>query len=386
MVDTAIIKIKAGNGGDGHVSFRREKFIAKGGPDGGDGGKGGSVYFVADENLNTLLDFHSRPRYEGEPGVVGGKKKMAGANGEDLLIRVPVGTLVYEERSKEIRDDSAEISRSTEDLLVCDLLTHGEKFLIARGGRGGKGNVHFKSSTNQVPMQYTPGVLGEEKIIRLEVKIVADVGLIGMPNAGKSTLLNHLTNSNAKVANYPFTTLSPNLGAYTLKNGNTIVLADIPGLIEGASEGKGLGDDFLRHVERTRILVHMIDGFNTDPVDSYEVIRKELVNYGKGLENKPEIIVVNKIDITEVKDSFDIIVDAFKDKNIKVFGISAATGEGIEDLMIEVMKVLEVNPKVVEFEVKTPTRAYTIANLPNKKIVFKEREVLEKETTYKTFD
>ena len=293
MVDTAVIKIKAGKGGDGHVSFRREKFIAKGGPDGGDGGNGGSIYFVADENLSTLLDFHSKPRYEALDGVVGGKKKCSGSNSEDLLIRVPVGTLVYEQRKEEVYSETATLTeRSADDLLVADLTTHGEKFLIARGGKGGRGNVHFKSSTNQTPMQYTPGTLGEEKLIRLEVKMVADVGLIGMPNAGKSTILNHLTNSNAKVANYPFTTLSPNLGAYTLRNGTIIILADIPGLIEGAADGKGLGDDFLRHVERTRILVHVVDGFTENAWNSYEVIRNELKQYGKGLEAKPEIVVI----------------------------------------------------------------------------------------------
>jgi len=365
MIDTAVIKVKAGNGGDGHVSFRREKFIPKGGPDGGDGGNGGSVYFIADENLNTLLDFHSKAKHNAQEGEEGGKKKMSGGNGEDLYIRVPMGTLIYEQREKG-------------DLLVSDLATHGEKFLIAKGGRGGKGNVHFKSSINQTPLQYTPGTQGEEKLIRLEIKLVADVGLIGMPNAGKSSLLNYLTNSNVKVANYPFTTLSPNLGAYTLRDGNTIVLADIPGLIEGASEGKGLGDDFLRHIERTRILVHLIDGFEEDPINSYDVIRKELTNYGKGLEDKPEIVVINKLDITEVKENFPNVEKLFKAKNIKSFGISTATGEGVEELMIEVLKVLSTTKKTIIFETKTPTRAYTISNLPNKKMVFGETNVLEK--------
>lgn len=367
MIDQVVIKVKAGNGGDGHVSFRREKFIAKGGPDGGDGGNGGNVYFIADENMNTLLDFRSKARYEAQPGAEGGKKKMSGFEGKDLIIRVPVGTLLYVKREE------------GEDLLVADLIEHDQKFMIAKGGRGGKGNVHFKSSTNQAPMQYTPGTQGEEKTIRLEIKLVADVGLVGMPNAGKSTILNQLTNSNAKVANYPFTTISPNLGAYTLRNGITIILADIPGLIEGASKGKGLGDEFLRHIERTRVLVHMIDGFSADPFNDYEVIRKELIDYGKGLESKPEIVVINKIDITEVKENFENIVESFSKKGIKVFGVSSATGEGIDDLMLEVMKVLEVTPKQIEFQIKKPTKTYTIANLPNKKIVFKDRDVLEKE-------
>lgn len=368
MIDTAVIKVKAGNGGDGHVSFRREKFIPRGGPDGGDGGKGGDVYFVADENLNTLIDFHSRPLYEGQPGQEGGKKKFSGKYGDDLIIRVPTGTLIYD-----IREDNKE-------LLVEDLVTHEQKFLIAKGGRGGLGNDHFKSSTNQTPRQYTPGVQGEEKTIRLEVKLVADVGIIGLPNAGKSTLLNILTNATAKVANYPFTTLSPNLGTYKLKNGQTIVLSDIPGLIEGASAGKGLGDDFLRHIERTRMIVHMIDGFTENVLEAYDVIRKELQEYGKKLIDKYEVVVINKMDLIEVREYLPTIKEEFNKKGIKVFGISAATGEGIEELMIEVLKVLEKTPKKPILDSKIPTKVYNITNLPNRKIVFNTQAVLERET------
>jgi len=369
MIDTAIIKVKAGNGGNGHVSFRREKFIPRGGPDGGDGGNGGDVYFVADENMNTLLDFHSKAVHEAQAGQEGGKKKFSGKYGDDLVIKVPTGTLVYV------------IRENNEELLIEDLVTHDQKFLIAKGGRGGLGNDHFKSSTNQTPYQYTPGVLGEEKTIRLEIKLVADVGIIGLPNAGKSTLLNILTNATAKVANYPFTTISPNLGTYKLKNGQTIVLADIPGLIEGASLGKGLGDDFLRHIERTRMLVHMIDGFTENVPDAYEVIRKELQGYGKNLEDKHEVVVVNKMDLIEVRESLPEIKEEFNKKGIKVFGISAATGEGIEELMIEVLKVLEKTPKKPILESKIPTKVYNITNLPNRKIVFNNQAVLERENT-----
>lgn len=365
MIDTAVIKVKAGDGGNGHVSFRREKYIPKGGPDGGDGGNGGDVYFVCNENISTLLDFHSKPFYNAKSGQEGGKKNMTGANGEDLNIKVPVGTLVYEKRENEV------------DILVADLIRHGQTFLITKGGKGGKGNINFKSSTNQTPIQYTPGTKGQEKNIRLEIKIVADVGLIGMPNAGKSTLLNHLTNSNAKVANYPFTTLSPNLGVYTLKSGQTIVLADIPGLIEGAFTGKGLGGDFLRHIERTRMLIHLVDGFSLNAFEDYKTIVNELKQYGKGVLQKPTLVAINKIDLTETKEYLDLIKESFKKINIEVFAISGVTGEGIDNLMLQVLKVLEDNPKIVEFEPMEPTKIYHIDNLPNKNIVFKNRDVLE---------
>lgn len=371
MIDTAIIKVKAGDGGDGHVSFRRAKYVPKGGPDGGDGGDGGDVYFLCDENINTLLDFHSRQLFSGQSGEIGGKKKMSGANGEDTYIRVPVGTLVYE------KVDNQDIVES-EYLLVADLNKHGQSFLIAKGGRGGKGNTHFKSSTNQAPRQYIPGKPGQEKDIRLEIKMVADVGLVGLPNAGKSTLLNFLTNSNAKVANYPFTTLSTNLGAYTLKNKQTIILADIPGLIEGASKGKGLGKDFLKHIERTRILVHVIDGFSENAFEDYKTITNELKDYGKGLQDKPVIVAVNKTDLVETKENLEKIKKDFDYINTKIFAISAATGEGIEQLMLEVMKLLQDNPKIIEFEPKVPVKVYTIDNLPNKNVVFKDSEVVEK--------
>lgn len=365
MIDTAVIKVKAGDGGNGHVSFRREKYIPKGGPDGGDGGNGGDVYFVCNENISTLLDFHSKPLYNAKSGQEGGKKNMTGANGEDLNIKVPVGTLVYEKRENEV------------DILVADLIRHGQTFLITKGGKGGKGNINFKSSTNQTPIQYTPGTKGQEKNIRLEIKIVADVGLIGMPNAGKSTLLNHLTNSNAKVANYPFTTLSPNLGVYTLKSGQTIVLADIPGLIEDAFTGKGLGGDFLRHIERTRMLIHLVDGFSLNAFEDYKTIVNELKQYGKGVLQKPTLVAINKIDLTETKEHLDLIKESFKKINIEVFAISGVTGEGIDNLMLQVLKVLEDNPKIVEFEPMEPTKIYHIDNLPNKNIVFKNRDVLE---------
>lgn len=370
MVDIAKIKVKAGNGGDGKVSFYTARGITKGGPDGGDGGNGGSVYFVADNNLNTLMDFRSKELYEAQSGEGGGKKKMTGASGEDLYIKIPVGTLVYE------------IEENGRESLIGDMLKPGQKLLITQGGIGGKGNYKFRGSTNQTPMQYVPGTLGEEKEIRLEIKLIADVGLVGAPNAGKSTLLNRLTNANAKVANYPFTTLTPNLGICKLKSGQNIVLADIPGLIEGASHGKGLGDDFLRHVERTRLLVHIIDPLdgNTDDyvenaVNGYEMIRKELEEYGHDLGEKEGIVVINKMDVTEVKESFQNISNKMRELGVDVLGMSAASGEGIEDLLQEISEKLDRIPKTTSFEVHKVVKKYTIENLPNRRVVFNKDKV-----------
>jgi GTP-binding protein len=372
MIDIVNIKVKAGNGGDGAVTFRREKFIPKGGPDGGDGGKGGSVYFIAKDNMATLMDFRSKAKYQAQNGTPGMKKKMSGPDGEDLYIKVPVGTLIYE-----IRGDS--------QTLIADMNAPEKTFLLAKGGMGGVGNFKFRSSTNQTPYQYVPGEQGEEKEIKLEVKVIADVGLVGAPNAGKSTLINRLTNANAKVANYPFTTLEPNLGVCRYKDGFTFVIADIPGLIEGASQGKGLGDEFLRHVERTRILVHIIDPLDggedlvANAWNQYKMLRNELSLYGKAIEDKKEIIVINKMDVTEIKEAFSDIEKVYKKKKLSVFGISASSGEGVEKLLDAIVGLLQKNPERPIFEATHPVKLYTIANLPNKRIVFSERNVLIKE-------
>ncbi|OGC38692.1 hypothetical protein A3K42_00165, partial [candidate division WWE3 bacterium RBG_13_37_7] len=384
MIDIAVIKVKAGNGGDGKVSFFRERYVPKGGPDGGDGGNGGNVFFVASDSLATLIDFHSKPEYKANDGEGGGGKKMFGKSAEDLYVKVPVGTLIYE-----IRDGK--------ETLIEDLREKGQTLLVAKGGKGGLGNVHFKSSVNQTPMQYIPGVIGEIKEIKLEVKLVADAGLIGLPNAGKSTLLNFLTNANAKVANYPFTTISPNLGVYTPKSGKVIVLSDIPGLIEGASKGRGLGDEFLRHVERTRILIHIVDPLSTslegetyEDVDTsntglasrtmqmYDTVRKELHEYGKDLDTKKEVVAINKIDVTEVREAFPKIQKLMEKNKITAFGISAVTGEGVGDLMNSVATVLESMPKAPEFGIAKPVKIYTIDNLPNKRMVYNEGAVQTK--------
>ncbi len=380
MVDIVDIKIKAGKGGDGNVSFIHEKYVAKGGPDGGDGGNGGSVYFVADNNMSTLIDFRSKAVFEAESGQRGGSKNMLGKSGEDLKIKVPMGTLIYE-----IEDDE-DASSNKRYILVSDLINNGDEFLVAKGGIGGRGNINFKSSRNRTPVQYTPGTKGEEKDIRLEIKMIADVGLIGSPNAGKSTLLNSLTNANAKVANYPFTTLSPNLGVHKVNKDHNIIIADIPGLIEGASEGKGLGEDFLRHIERTRILIHIIDPMNgssedlvSNALEEYKIIRKEVENYGKDVDKKTSIVVINKIDVTEIREVLEDIKREFEKIGISVFGISSVTGEGVRDLINKVVYALEDIPRNTFFEAKKVVKRFNIENLPNRRIVFDKGRILKKE-------
>lgn len=377
MVDTAVIKIRAGNGGDGRVSLRHMKYVEKGGPDGGDGGNGGSVYLVADNNMATLMDFKSKAVYEGDDGEGGGGSNMTGKSGMDLYIKVPVGTLVYElpanfdlEKGKYDKEGG---------VLVADFTKRGQTVLIGQGGVGGKGNYGFRSSTNQTPMQYTRGSAGEQKILRLEMKLIADIGLVGAPNAGKSTLLNHLTNANAKIGNYPFTTLEPNLGVCTFIDGRTVVLADIPGLIEGASSGKGLGDDFLRHIERTKLLVVMIDpyvesaDFVGAALSSYKMLLAELSQFNRDLTKKEMIVVINKLDITEVKEDFENIKKAFSGLGVDVVGISAFTGEGLDNLKLVMMKKLdgaEKDDSLNVADVAKPVKMYNISNLPNKRVVF----------------
>ncbi|MFH2062492.1 MAG: GTPase ObgE [Candidatus Beckwithbacteria bacterium] len=337
MIDYAQIYIKAGDGGDGKVSFRREKYISKGGPDGGDGGDGGSIYFMVDKDLNTLIPFQFKKKFEAERGQVGGKAKKHGKDGVDLIIKVPPGTRV--------KIGSREF----------DMIKVEDKVGVAHGGTGGLGNWQFRSSTNTTPMLAEKGTLGEEREVVLELKLLADVGLIGMPNAGKSTLLSVLTKARPKIANYPFTTLEPNLGVMVYGKGSelehrkvpnlkTLVLADIPGLIEGASRGKGLGHTFLRHVERCGLLVHVLDGARlleepsrTDLDGSevllkdYEVIRKELGEYSDKLVEKSEIIVLNKIDVLS-KTQINKVKKLLKVTNLELICVSGATGEGLDKL------------------------------------------------------
>ncbi len=298
LIDRATIFVKAGKGGDGCVSLRREKYVPKGGPDGGDGGKGGSVVLVGDPSLDTLLGFTYSPHFKAPKGLQGKGKSMTGADGEDCIIAVPLGTVVYE------KDSGA---------VLVDIDEPGQRFCVARGGRGGFGNEHFKTATNQTPREATPGEPGEERTLRLELKLIADVGLIGKPNAGKSTMLRAVSKATPKVADYPFTTRSPNLGIAELPGEGAerrLVLADIPGLIEGASQGAGLGHEFLRHIERTTVLVHLVDlapGDATDPVENYRAIRRELAEYSQALAAKPEIIALNKIDLVAEADRDDLV-------------------------------------------------------------------------------
>lgn len=382
MIDNALIKIKSGKGGDGRVSFLHEKYKPNSGPDGGDGGKGGDVIFLADENMHTLRDFRSKANIEAQDGEMGKKNNMFGKDGEDLIVHIPVGTLVYE------------IRRGAE-VLVADFHEHGQQMVMARGGVGGKGNFRFRSSTNQVPTQFTYGGASVEKEIRLEIKLVADCGIIGLPNAGKSTFINKVTKAAAKIGNYPFTTLEPNLGVCIFNN-RKIVLADIPGLIEGASEGRGLGDEFLRHVERNKVLIHLIDPtfdavsnglveeFDAktlleNSINNYKIIRKELESYKSKyheLTEKREIVVINKMDITEVRENFEALKAGFEALNLKVFGISAFTGEGVSELLDEVYKIVEETPKI-QFEKKTPVRIINIQDLKNKRFIFNISDIDE---------
>jgi GTP-binding protein len=313
LVDEARIHIRAGKGGDGAVSFRREKFIDKGGPDGGDGGDGGDVIFEASTSLNSLFNYSRLKHFEAEDGNNGAKKKQYGHSGEDLVLQVPVGTVVYDDENKTVVDMTADKMR----------------YLIAVGGKGGLGNDHFKSSTNRVPREFKPGEAGEEKDIRLELKLIADVGLVGMPNAGKSTLISVISNSKPKIADYPFTTLEPALGMVRYQD-KAFAVCDIPGLIEGAAEGKGLGLKFLRHISRTKIIVHLVDATSADPKSDYKKIRNELKKFDPELLNKKEITVLSKI---------DLIPQIPKDFKFDI-AISAATGKNIDKLLAQIASEL----------------------------------------------
>ena len=318
FLDQAKIYVKSGSGGPGAVSFRREKFIEFGGPDGGDGGKGGDIVFEAVPGLNTLIDFRYTQHFRAPRGKGGAGSNRTGAGGEDLVVRVPVGTQI-------LADDD---DRS----LLADLTKEGESVILLRGGQGGRGNASYKSSTNRAPRQHQTGEAGEEMWVWLRLKLLADVGLVGLPNAGKSTFLNSVSNAAAKVGDYPFTTLRPQLGVVRHK-GREFVVADIPGLIEGAAEGAGIGDRFLGHVERTRLLLHLIDASSEDPVDSWRVVRGEIDSYGADLSDKPELIALTKADLLGEKQRAKVVKALEKATGKRVFAVSAPLEEGLEPLL-----------------------------------------------------
>lgn len=344
FADRARIFIRSGKGGDGHVSFRRELYVPNGGPDGGDGGRGGDVIFEVDEGLNTLQDYRHRRKYAAKDGEQGGKRRCHGKDAEDIVLKVPEGTVVKEAESGKV---------------IADMSGDNRRQVILKGGRGGLGNQHFATSTMQIPKYAQPGQPSQELWVNLELKVIADVGLVGFPNVGKSTFLSRVTNAQPKIANYHFTTLNPNLGVVDLPDGRGFVIADIPGLIEGASEGVGLGHEFLRHIERTKLMIHVVDAAGTegrDPVDDIYKINAELKAYNADIANRPQVIAANKIDAIysdPENDPIKRLKDEFEPQGYKVFPISGVTGEGLNELLYYVsdqLKDLDAAPIVFEQE------------------------------------
>lgn len=347
FVDKVKVEIVAGDGGRGVVSFRHEKYVDKGGPDGGDGGKGGDVVFIASNNTNTLAEFRYSKKLEAESGQSGSKRKRHGKNGKDLMVKVPVGTVVSDQNGD----------------VVADLVVESQKVIIARGGRGGFGNAHFTSSVRQVPRVAERGEPGEVLVAQLELKMIADVGLVGLPNAGKSTFLASVSNARPEIANYPFTTLTPNLGVVDFGK-QSVLIADIPGLIEGASQGKGLGDEFLRHIERTAVLVHLIDLYSDDVVLSFKTINEELKAYSKRVAAKPQLIVLTKVDgldqgiVDDKISSLKKVVPA----RAKIVAISSVSGENIKEALEQIVKLIE---KRAVTEAKTEKSSVPVLTLNN---------------------
>ena len=342
FADRAKVYLRSGKGGDGHVSFRRELYVPAGGPDGGDGGDGGDVIFVVDEGLNTLNDFRNVRKYCAEDGKEGNKKRQHGANGADIICKVPPGTVIKDFETGKV---------------IMDMSNKTEPVVILKGGRGGNGNMHYATSTMQAPKYAQPGQSAQELYVTLELKVIADVGLVGFPNVGKSTFLSRVTNAKPKIANYHFTTLNPNLGVVNLSDGAGFVIADIPGIIEGASEGVGLGLQFLRHIERTKVLLHVVDGASVegrDPINDVYAIMEELKKYNIEISSRPMVIAANKMDaMTEVEKEtvIDMLKEEFEPQGIKVFPISAVSGEGVKELLWYVYELVKQAPEnIVEFE------------------------------------
>lgn len=363
FADRAKIKIRSGKGGDGHVSFRREKYVANGGPDGGDGGRGGDLIFEVDSGLNTLNEFRHIRNYFAGDGQPGGKKRCHGADGEDKIVKVPAGTIIREAETGQI---------------ITDMSYDNKREVVLKGGRGGKGNQHYATPTMQVPKYAQPGKPGIELEVQLELKVIADVGLVGFPNAGKSTFLSRVTNAQPKIANYPFTTLNPNLGVVDLDGADGFVIADIPGLIEGASEGVGLGHEFLRHIERTRVLIHMVDAASTegrDPLEDIKTIQKELEAYNPQIAARPQVIAANKIDCFSGGDQspyteqgeavLEALKEEFEPKGMRVFPISAVSGQGVKELLYYTKQLLaEAEEDKIIFEKEYMVQMPDFSNEP----------------------
>ncbi len=356
FADRARIFVRSGKGGDGHVSFRREKYVPNGGPDGGDGGHGGDVIFEVDEGLNTLIDFRHIRKYRAEDGQEGGKKNCRGKDGNDIVIKVPAGTVVKEAESGQV---------------ITDMSGDNKRCILLQGGKGGNGNQHYATSTMQAPKYAQPGQPAQELELILELKVIADVGLVGFPNVGKSTFLSRVTNARPKIANYHFTTINPNLGVVDLEGTKGFVIADIPGLIEGASQGVGLGYEFLRHIERTKVMIHIVDAAGTegrDPVADIYAINKELEAYNPDIAKRPQVIAANKIDAIydPENDPVDVIKAEFEPKGIKVFPISAVSGQGVRELLYHVNQMLEeINEEPTVFAQEYfPERADGYSDMP----------------------
>ena len=369
FADRAKIFIRSGKGGDGHVSFRRELFVPNGGPDGGDGGKGGDIIFEVDEGLNTLNDYRHKAKYCAQPGEEGGKKRCHGKNGTDLILKVPEGTLIKDAESGKV---------------IADMSGDNKRQIVLKGGRGGKGNMNYATATMQVPKYAQPGQSAKELWVQLELKVIADVGLVGFPNVGKSTFLSRVTNARPKIANYHFTTLNPNLGVVDLDGGKGFVIADIPGLIEGASEGVGLGHEFLRHIERTKVIIHVVDAASTegrDPVDDLYKINEELKAYNPRMATLPQVIAANKTDViySEDEDPVERIRAEFEPQGMKVFSISAVSGKGLKELLYYVRELLDALPKeAVVFEQEYDPNEYN----PNDNLPYTVEKSEEEENTY----
>jgi GTPase len=355
FLDEVEIKVRSGKGGDGVVHFRREKYEPRGGPDGGDGGKGGDVFLIVRPTLNTLSTFRHHNSFVAENGRNGAKQKMTGRSGDDLVIPVPPGTIIYDGLSGE---------------LLGDLTYPDQRLLVVKGGRGGRGNARFASARDQAPRKAEKGEPAKERTLRLELKLIADIGIVGVPNAGKTTYLTSITNACPKIAPYPFTTLEPNLGVADIDSEKTIILADIPGLIEGAHQGVGLGHDFLRHIQRTRVLIHVLDGLSEDPISDFSQINSELALFDPELRKKPQVIAYNKIDIDSVRQKWDLIRNGLRKRASvgieNLMPISAATGEGVRDVLLRAVQLLEESPilenreQIPVYRLENDPRAFTL--------------------------